>query len=332
MTGTTNVASPQAMAAVLRGSRGADEELSAPYARAIDASCRVRWDIEFDVLDGRSFDFAHTFMPDALACIEAFAGLSHGERRLISQIQARTYAYVVGLFDRCIGVKMLQLSSRHWYGDPVAREALVRCSDGARKHQKLFRRVRAMIAADMPPGYGTAADPNDFARTALARSSWALLALATVVAQTSQAHWQQAMSMDPRTSPLWTDILRFHWMEERQHAALAELEWGHEDDRLSDSQRDAAVDDLIALLGAIDRILQAQATADADYFAAICLWQTGTPELDAVRSSLLMAYRQQHVESGFRHARVEQFLGSLLTTSQRDRIRSALAPLLATGE
>lgn len=330
MTGSPIVATPQVDAGLLQRSRRADEDLSAPYARAIDASGRLRWDIELDVIDRRRFDFAHTFMPDALARIEIFDGLSHGERRLISQIQARTYAYVVGLFDRCIGVKMLQLSSRHWFGDPVAREALVRCADGSRKHQKMFRRVRAMIAADMPPGYDTSADPNDFARTALSRSTWAVLALATVVAQMAQAHWQQAVATDPRTSPLWNDILRFHWMEERQHAALAELEWGHEDARLSDSQRDAAVDDLIALFGAIDRILQAQAIADADCFASICLWETGTPALDYVRCSLLMAYRRQHVASGVRHARVGEILDSLLSPPQRDRIRSALAPLLAT--
>ena len=39
-----------------------------------------------------------------------------------------------------------------------------------------------------------------------------------------------------------------------------------EDARLSPAERDAAVDELIALVGAVDGILQAQAEADARYF------------------------------------------------------------------
>ena len=37
----------------------------------------------------------------------------------------------------------------------------------------------------------------------------------------------------------------YHWMEECQHATLDELEWRREDRRLSKSEREAAVDELI---------------------------------------------------------------------------------------
>jgi hypothetical protein len=34
------------------------------YARTIEASKRIRWDIDRDVIRGRTFDLAHTFLPD----------------------------------------------------------------------------------------------------------------------------------------------------------------------------------------------------------------------------------------------------------------------------
>ena len=47
---------------------------------------------------------------------------------------------------------------------------------------------------------------------------------------------------------------------------MDELEWLRENAKLTPAQRDAAVDDLIGLVGAVDGILQVQSTADADYF------------------------------------------------------------------
>jgi hypothetical protein len=37
------------------------------YARCVDTSKRVRWDIEEDVIRGRRFDIAHKFLPDGLS-------------------------------------------------------------------------------------------------------------------------------------------------------------------------------------------------------------------------------------------------------------------------
>ena len=83
----------------------------------------------------------------------------------------------------------------------------------------------------------------------------------------TQAHYRASIAADETLSPLWKDVFLFHWREESQHAILDEMEWQREDARLTPSERDAAVDDLIALVGAVDGILQEQANADAGYFA-----------------------------------------------------------------
>jgi hypothetical protein len=115
------------------------------YARCVETSKRVRWDIEKDVIRGRRFDVAHKFLPDGLSLADAFTSLSADERRFVGQIQGRTYANVFGLVGRFINAKVLELSHDHWFGDQVALEALVRFSDEELKHQALFRRIDAMI-------------------------------------------------------------------------------------------------------------------------------------------------------------------------------------------
>ena len=102
---------------------------SGRYARCIQTSKRVRWDLDEDVIRGRHFDTAHKFLPDGLSLSDAFTTLSADEKRFVSQIQGRTYANVFGLVERFITAKVLEVNQDHWFGDQVALEALVRFSD-----------------------------------------------------------------------------------------------------------------------------------------------------------------------------------------------------------
>src|SRR6478752_9463724 len=123
------------------------------YARCIQTSKRVRWDIDKDVIRGRRFDVAHKFLPDGLSLADAFTTLSADEKRFVSQIQGRTYAKVFGLVERFITAKVLEVSRDYWLGDQLALEALIRFSDEELKHQALFRRIDEMVGETLPAGY-----------------------------------------------------------------------------------------------------------------------------------------------------------------------------------
>jgi hypothetical protein len=303
---------------------------TARYARCIKASKRVRWDIDDDVIRGRRFEFTQKFLPEPLSLVGSIGFLNDDERRLLSQIQGRTYAYLFGLVERFIGAKVLELSGQHWLGDQVALEALVRFSDEEIKHQELFRRIEAMIAAGMPAGYVQVADANEVARAVLASSNWSVLALTCHIELFVQAHYQQSIEPDPELSPLWKDVFRFHWMEEVQHAMLDELEWLREDRRLTSSERDRAVDDLIGLVAAVDGILQAQASADTAYFLRIAGRPFTREQTEALRATVLKAYRWQYIVSGVQHPHFGRLLSGMTTEAQMQRIQAALAPIISS--
>src|SRR4051794_31130866 len=134
------------------------------FARCIAASKRVRWDIDQDVIRGRTFDVVQKFLPDGLTLLHELDWLSEQERRYLSQVQGRTYANMFGLVERFIDAKVLDVSRDHWFGDQTALEALVRFSDEELKHQALFRRVEALIGEAMAPGYSFPWDANQIAR------------------------------------------------------------------------------------------------------------------------------------------------------------------------
>jgi len=297
------------------------------YARCVQASKRVRWDIDEDIIRGRSFDTAHKFLPDGLSLADAFTTLSTAEKRFVSQIQGRTYANIFGLVERFINAKVLELSEDHWFGDQVALEALVRFSDEELKHQALFRRIDTMAGDVLPDGYRFDVDPNAVAHAVLGKSTWAVLALTLDIELFTQLHYRQSIEPDTELSELFKDVFLYHWKEESQHAILDELEWVRIDAEVGLVARDRAVDEFIELVAAVDGILRGQARADAAYFAAACGRAIPEREGRAVEAAFLRAYRWQYIHSGARHPHFGKVLTSLITGRQGERIQAALATL-----
>ena len=304
---------------------------TARYAKVIEVSKRIRWEIERDVIRGRSFDFGKKFLPDGLSKVGQLPfALKPDEQRLFSQVQGRTYSNMFALVERFIGAKVLEISREHWLGDQVALEALVRLTDEELKHQEMFRRLDTMMAPGMPDGYRFLPQPNDVAQAVLASSTWAVLALTCDIELFSQAHYRSSIEPETQIDPLWKDVFLFHWKEESQHAILDEIEWRREHQRLDAQQRDKAVDELIALVGAVDGICQMQATADAGYFVQTAGRSFDAERQQAIARTMLSAYRWQYILSGAQDPRYLEILGSMITAEQGARIQQALAPIAAT--
>jgi len=303
-------------------------ESTNPYARAIAASKRARWEIDRDVLRGRSLEREHSYLPDGLTLAHTLEFLSASERRFMSQVQGRSYANIFGLVERFINAKVLELSRHYFLGDQVALEALVRFSDEELKHQELFRRVERLAASGMPEGYRFLPDANEVARVVLERSSWAVLALTCHIELFTLAHYKRSIEPDATLSPVFKDILLFHWKEESQHAVLDELEWRRADEALSPDEREHGVADLLALVAAVDGILQLQSAADADYFQGQFARELSPSEQARVRDTFLRAYRYQYIGSGIELTRFPEILFGLVGDAQAERIKTALGPLL----
>ena len=298
------------------------------YAKCIEVSKRVRWDIDTDVIRGRSFDFTRKFLPDKLAQIASFELANPDERRFVSQIQGRTYSNMFGMIERYIGAKMLEVTRGHALGDQVVVESLVRFTDEELKHQELFRRLEVMMALGMPQGYAFLPQPNDVANAVLSKCTWAVLGLTCHIELFTLEHYRQSIDHDAEACELWKDVFLFHSREESQHAVLDELEWQREDAKVTPAQRDAAVGDLIDLVAAVDGLLQMQAAADADYFTSVVPRKLDKAAAQRLKDAFLRAYRWQYIVSGVQPGRFTKVLGDMVTPAQMARITSALGPIM----
>jgi hypothetical protein len=300
---------------------------SEQYAICVEASKRVRWAIDADVIRGRDFDTTHKLLPDSISGIQQFEFLDEQQARILSQIQGRTYANMFGLVERFINCKVLELSQDLCTGDQVALEALIRFSDEELKHQELFRRIEKMIAAKMPPGYKFLPQPNDVASVVLSKSTWAVLGLTLLIELFTQTHYLKSIEPDQESSPLYKDVFLYHWKEERQHARIDELEWIRENASMSPEERDRSVDHMIELVMAVDGIVRAQAAVDVDYLLTVSGTAFSEENIARLHAGVLAAYRWQYILSGAGERRFLRVVRSMITSNQFRRIEEALASL-----
>ena len=301
---------------------------TARYAQLVKSSQKAEWQIDRDLIQGRTFDFSRKFLPDRLSRVDRLTFLSADDARLLSQIQGRTYAYLFGLVERFISAKMLDQGRARIFGDQVALEALVRFSSEELKYQELFRRMESMLGPQLPPGYRQVADPNDVARAVLGASTWSVLALTCHIELFVQAHYAESIEPGAQLCPLFKDVFKFHWRDESRHVVLDEFEWKDEHARLSPEAQDRAVNDLITLVAAVDGVLQAQAAADAEYFIGSASRLFTDDEAMQIKGTVLGAYRWQYIVSGVRNRRFGELLTSMTTPAQMSRIGAALAPII----
>jgi hypothetical protein len=317
-----------AVAVAVAAVQAPDSDETARYARVVASAKRAEWQLDRDLMQGRDFDFSRKFLPDRLSQVDRLGFLTEAEARLLSQIQGRTYANIFGLVERFISAKMLDLGRAHAFDDQVALEALVRFSGDEIKHQELFRRMEVMIGSRLPAGYRQVADPNDVARAVLAASTWSVLALTCHIELFVQMHYAESIGPVEELCPLFRDVFKFHWRDESRHVVIDEIEWKREHARLSPGELDRAVDDLIALVAAVDGILRAQSAADAGYFVGTLARKLSAEERAKLEASVLSAYRWQYIISGVQHPHFGRLLTSMTTPAQMSRIQTALTPIL----
>ena len=183
------------------------------------------------------------------------------------------------------------------------------------------------MGATLPAGYRFDVDPDAVARAVLGKSTWAVLVLTLHIELFVQNHYRQSIEPDGELSELFKDVFLYHWRDECQHVVLDELELKRHDAMLSPGERDGAVDDFIALVAAVDGILQMQAKADSAYFTANCGRTVGSRDADDLAKQFLKAYRWQYIFSGATHPRFQRILKGMITEPQFERIGMALAPL-----
>lgn len=227
--------------------------------------------------------------------------LCPGARERVDQLPRRTLGQLMERAERFIAARVIERSVRHGLGDRAAMEALLRYIAAE------IRRQDGPDAPARPSPQDFAAGPDAVSEAALGAREWAVLALTCLFERVVPR------PSGPRRGP--------------EQAVIGELEWVYLNQRTDEADRSAALDDLIGLVGTLDRLLQRQAQLDRDAFVRDAGMGLDEARCLALAADLLRTYRRRFLVDGLRHPRFEAVLREMLSPEQQARLDAALRPL-----
>lgn len=239
-------------------------DLTYDYASCIRNSERVAWRLD-DVLPSETrLDFSRPFLPEALARSSQAPGLTDKERLTLNQITGNAYLNLFSFVEEYILATVVhhaqaELTTRR---DSDAVRALVRFADEEAKHQQLFRRFRTAFDRDFGTRCPVLDSAAHVAGIILSKTPIAVMLITLHLEIMTQQHYTDCVRDDAAVDPLFCKLLRFHWLEEAQHACIDLLELDKLFTDATREIRERGFDDYLTIVAELDGLLAQQAKLD----------------------------------------------------------------------
>jgi hypothetical protein len=282
------------------------------YRSNLEASQRVNWKLE-DVIEGRTFDFSKPLLPESLAGVNGIRCLNAAEKLKLNQIRGFTYLYLFGLVEEYILPAVIEHAEGSAHGDDYEMRALLRFAEEEAKHIQLFK----WFVKEFEKGFGTACGaigPAKEIAAAILNHSRLGVFLATLhIEWMTQKHYTGSVKENAaeRLDPLFSSLLKHHWLEESQHAKLDTLIVDKIASALEPAKIEAGIDDYMDIGKFLDGGLAAQVQLDLESLQKAIGRTLSAEEKAEIVEAQTKAYRWTFLESGMTHPNFEKSLREL---------------------
>lgn len=291
------------------------------YQSALAASEAIHWRIE-DIIGGdKRLDFTKPFMPESLAHTEPLTFLTEDEKRILNQIRGNAYLCIFGLVEEFILPFVLDHARQQLRGDDYRVRALLQFAGEEAKHIQLFKRFRQ----DFEEGFGTKCEvigpPEAIAAEILKHDPLGVAITTLHIEWMVQRHYIDSIKDDRELDPQFKNLLKYHWVEEVQHAKLDTLMVEALAASRSETEILSGVEEYLEIGGFIDGGLQQQVEFDLQSFEEASGRRLTQAEKKEFRRVQLRANRWTYLGTGMTHENVLNTLG-WLSFKARQRVES----------
>jgi hypothetical protein len=297
------------------------------YADCLKSSIKSAWSIE-DCFQGRNLDFSKRFLPNRVAGVNDIGCLNEDEKRTLNQIRGNSYCHIFAFVEEFIIPMVLDHAREDVYGDEIRLRYLLRFAEEETKHQDMLKRAMDQIEAGLGMSCGVIKGREEVAEVVLGKSRLAALLLTSLIEWFTQLHYLEHVRDDEELDELFRDILKFHWIDESQHAKADSLLIDEIAGELSEEEREGAVDELLELGMAIDGLLAKQIDLDIETLAGATGRMFSEDEKEEIRNHQRRAYRWTFLVSGLEHASFVKIVNEL-TDAGSEKIAGAAKALAA---
>ena len=237
-------------------------------------------------------------MPDALARVNALAGLTEREKLTLNHIRGATYLHLFGLVEEFILPFAVERARDGIHASKDRVRALLTFAEEEAKHQQLFQRFAAEFRSGFKTPIELIGPATAIAETVLEHSPLSIAILILHLEWTTQRHYLESVKTDQQLDPQFVSLLKHHWQEEAQHERCDTLVLQELADRASPEQIEKAIDDFLAIGGILEGGLQQQVKYDLGAFQLATGRKLSADEAARISAAQLGSYRWTFLVSG----------------------------------
>jgi hypothetical protein len=275
--------------------------LNYDYESCIRSSEKVSWRIDDVMPPDTRLDFKKPFLPAALVGRDALPFLSAGETLKLNQINGNAYLNLFAFVEEYIIATAVQHAQAEMFGDHHAIRALLRFAEEEVKHQALFLRYLDAFKRDFGHECEVLGAAAEVASVILSKSPIAVMMVTLHLEIMTQAHYVECVKDASDVDPFFARLLRFHWLEESQHARIDALELDKMLSMAAPPQVEQAFRDYLDLIDAFDGLLKSQSEMDARSLGTAIGRTFSAEETAAIVASQHKAYRMTFLVYGMRN-------------------------------
>jgi hypothetical protein len=280
------------------------------YPDILENSKRVAWR-EDEVLRDRQFDFSKRFLPNKLTGVNEIGVLNDYEKTRLNQIMGNAYAHIFAYVEEFIIPTVMGEAAVDFHGDEVRLRSLIRFAEDELKHQEMFRRSIELFAQGIGFHMDLIPDREAVAGVVRGKSNLAVLVLTTIIEWFVQLHYTEHVLGEEDLDPLFRDLLKYHWLDEAQHAKIDTLLIHEEAGVLPLEDRERAIDEVLELGMAIDGLLLQQIGMNIDALEVAVDRKFTPEEREEITAKTQRAWRWTFIVSGLRHPNVVRTVGEI---------------------
>jgi len=271
------------------------------YAAVLASSLRAQWELDDVLRADEELDFSRNFLPEPLARTAAIESLDANQQRMLNHISAHQYLHLFAAVEEFILPFVMDHARPLLNEDDYRVRALLNFACEEAKHIHLFKRFEAAFDRGFPVKCRLIGPPDRLAREVMTRDPLAIGLIVLMIEWMTQDHYLGSIRDDGEIDPLFRKLLKFHWIEEAQHAKLDTLIVDAIAETCSEADIQRAVSQLFELTRFLDDGLRVQAWFNVDSLERLIGRRLA--DRRAIAHQQHLAARWMYVRSGLAHAR-----------------------------
>lgn len=311
--------------------RSTDLQPANDYRTLWQTANRINWNIQDLIGRRKRLNFAQPFLPDALVRGKGIQWLNPGEKLKLNQIRGNSYLHLFGLCEEFILPSVVEHVSHIQWTDLDATQAFLHFAEEESKHILLFRR----FAEEFEQGFGThcecvgssshGSETPDFAHLVLAHHPLAVALMTLHIEWMTQRHYLESVRDSQGLDPQFCRLLRYHWLEEAQHAKLDALMVREIAHSLKPEAIEGAIADYFSIIDLLDQSFQQQVQLDLDSLTRATNRHFSEAERAEIQTIQIQSYRWTFLWSGMTHQNVGRTFDEIYPSSKSRLLEKARA-------